>query len=129
MQARLIRSGLALTLVVAPLALTLTPSQASPGAPVGRSAAAPTVPYVLEDGKTKPIYSYENAIRESVWVKAPDGDGDGERDLVTVDIVRPTRARRRDEDPRDHRPEPVLPLLRARQRVRDGSRTTATATR
>ena len=83
MNARLIRSGLALTLVAATLAVTSTQSEASTVAP------EPTVPYVLEDGKTSPVYSYENAIRESVWVKAPDGDGDGERDLVTVDIVRP----------------------------------------
>ena len=124
MQARLIRSGLVLTLMVAPLALTSTPSQASTG-----WQPAPPVPYVLEDGRTKPVYSYADAIRESVWVKAPDGDGDGERDLVTVDIVRPARARRRGEDPGHHRPEPVLPLLRSRQRGRDGSRTTATATR
>ena len=91
MHARLIRSGLALTFVAVTLAATSTPGQASPVPPPspGSAADALSVPYVLEDGKTAPIYSYENAIRESVWVKAPDGDGDGERDLVTVDIVRP----------------------------------------
>src|SRR6188472_3033201 len=90
MRARLIQSGLALTFVSASLALVPVSSQASTGAPpAGVEAPTPAVPYVLEDGKTKPIYSYENAIRESVWVKAPDFDGDGQQDLVTVDIVRP----------------------------------------
>src|SRR5688572_9287978 len=91
MRARLIRSGLALTFVFASLALAPVASQASTAAPAPTGATAPgsAAPYVLEDGKTKPVYSYENAIRESVWVKAPDFDGDGEKDLVTVDIVRP----------------------------------------
>lgn len=91
MPTRLIRSGLALTFVAVSFAVASTSSQASTVAPasVGAAAPAPTVPYVLENGKTKPVYSYENAIRESVWVKAPDGDGDGKRDLVTVDVVRP----------------------------------------
>src|SRR5262245_32006951 len=46
-------------------------------------------PYVLKNGVTDPIYSYADAIRESVWVQAPDGDGDGQMDLVTADIIRP----------------------------------------
>ncbi|MFF0066845.1 Xaa-Pro dipeptidyl-peptidase [Streptomyces sp. NPDC005279] len=37
-----------------------------------------------------PVYSYEHAIRESVWVDTRlDGDGDGRTDRVAVDIVRP----------------------------------------
>ncbi|MEU1039228.1 Xaa-Pro dipeptidyl-peptidase [Streptomyces sp. NPDC005907] len=40
--------------------------------------------------ESTPVYSYENAIRESVWVDTGlDGDGDGKRDRVAVDIVRP----------------------------------------
>ncbi len=41
--------------------------------------------------ESTPVYSYENAIRESVWVDATglDGDGDGKTDRVAVDIVRP----------------------------------------
>jgi len=50
----------------------------------------PSVPYVLRHGETAGLYSYADAIRESVWVKAPDGDGDGEMDLVTADIIRPS---------------------------------------
>jgi X-Pro dipeptidyl-peptidase len=47
-------------------------------------------PFVLRHGETAPVYSYADAIRESVWVNAPDGDGDGHLDVVTADIVRPS---------------------------------------
>jgi X-Pro dipeptidyl-peptidase len=37
-----------------------------------------------------PVYSYQNAVRESVWVQTSlDNDGDGVPDKVAVDIVRP----------------------------------------
>ncbi|QNP69089.1 Xaa-Pro dipeptidyl-peptidase [Streptomyces roseirectus] len=37
-----------------------------------------------------PVYSYDKAIRQSVWVDTGlDGDGDGKKDRVAVDIVRP----------------------------------------
>ncbi|MFD3312815.1 Xaa-Pro dipeptidyl-peptidase [Streptomyces sp. NPDC058694] len=40
--------------------------------------------------ESAPVHSYENAIRESVWVDTKlDGDGDGKTDRVAVDIVRP----------------------------------------
>ncbi|MFD5073573.1 Xaa-Pro dipeptidyl-peptidase [Streptomyces sp. NPDC058371] len=40
--------------------------------------------------ESTPVYSYENAIRESVWVDTGlDGDSDGKTDRVAVDIVRP----------------------------------------
>ncbi|WP_189324584.1 Xaa-Pro dipeptidyl-peptidase [Streptomyces flaveus] len=40
--------------------------------------------------ESKPVYSYDNAIRESVWVDTGlDGDKDGKRDRVAVDVVRP----------------------------------------
>lgn len=40
--------------------------------------------------ESAPVYSYENAIRESVWVDTKlDGDSDGKTDRVAVDIVRP----------------------------------------
>ncbi|BCY07464.1 Xaa-Pro dipeptidyl-peptidase [Actinoplanes sp. L3-i22] len=52
-------------------------------------AAATGVPHI-RNGETVPVYSYENAIRESVWVQTPlDNDGDGKRDEIAVDIVRP----------------------------------------
>lgn len=59
------------------------------GAPAAHAAsAAPSAP----DSRSgsRPVYSYENAIRESVWVDTTiDGDADGETDRVAVDIVRP----------------------------------------
>lgn len=40
--------------------------------------------------ESTPVYSYENAIRESVWVDTGlDGDRDGKTDRVAVDVVRP----------------------------------------
>ncbi|MZD09523.1 CocE/NonD family hydrolase [Streptomyces sp. SID5785] len=39
---------------------------------------------------SRPVYAYDTAIRESVWVDTRlDGDGDGRTDRVAVDIVRP----------------------------------------
>ncbi|WNZ07302.1 Xaa-Pro dipeptidyl-peptidase [Streptomyces sp. 11x1] len=44
-----------------------------------------------EPRKSEPVYSYENAVRESVWVDTGlDGDRDGKPDRVAVDIVRPS---------------------------------------
>ncbi|MFH8568432.1 Xaa-Pro dipeptidyl-peptidase [Streptomyces sp. NPDC017993] len=41
-------------------------------------------------GESTPVYSYDGAIRESVWVDTRlDGDADGRTDRVAVDIVRP----------------------------------------
>ncbi|MEU5279852.1 Xaa-Pro dipeptidyl-peptidase [Streptomyces asoensis] len=43
--------------------------------------------------ESRPVYSYENAVREAVWVDTGlDGDGDGKADRVAVDIVRPREA-------------------------------------
>ncbi|HYJ68639.1 MAG TPA: CocE/NonD family hydrolase [Nocardioidaceae bacterium] len=56
------------------------------------TAAAPDAParaYALDDGVTAPIFSYGDAIRESAWVLAPDFDGDGAKDRIGVDIIRP----------------------------------------
>jgi X-Pro dipeptidyl-peptidase len=84
--------GAAAIAVVASL-LTAGPPAAS--ATTGPSEAAadraepPARAYRLDKGVTAPNFSYENAIRESVWVLAPDFDGDGEQDRVGVDIIRP----------------------------------------
>ncbi|MBT2401447.1 Xaa-Pro dipeptidyl-peptidase [Streptomyces sp. ISL-100] len=51
--------------------------------PAGAQGAAGT-------RESRPVYSYDNAIREAVWVDTRmDGDGDGKSDRVAVDIVRP----------------------------------------
>ncbi|MEU5099814.1 Xaa-Pro dipeptidyl-peptidase [Streptomyces sp. NPDC020996] len=40
--------------------------------------------------ESRPVYSYEDAVREAVWVDTGlDGDGDGRNDRVAADIVRP----------------------------------------
>ncbi|GAB2849151.1 Xaa-Pro dipeptidyl-peptidase [Streptomyces deserti] len=40
--------------------------------------------------ESRPVYSYDNAVREAVWVDTGlDEDGDGRTDRVAVDIVRP----------------------------------------
>jgi X-Pro dipeptidyl-peptidase len=92
MRSILVRAALALALVSAPLAVTGAASGIAPTSAAQAKAAstpAAAVPYVLEHGVTKATYSYKNAIRESVWVQAPDLDGDGKADLITADIVRP----------------------------------------
>ncbi|WP_245872181.1 CocE/NonD family hydrolase, partial [Streptomyces alboverticillatus] len=56
-------------------------------APLAASAAAasPGAP-----DESRPVYSYDRAVRESVWVDTGiDGDGDGRADRVAVDVVRP----------------------------------------
>ncbi len=53
-------------------------------------AAAHTAPR-----ESRPVYSYENAVREAVWVDTGlDGDSDGKTDRVAVDIVRPSEPAR-----------------------------------
>jgi X-Pro dipeptidyl-peptidase len=65
----------------ATLALTATPANAGD--------AQKHVPHI-RGNSTVAVYSYENAIRESVWVQTNlDNDADGVRDKVAVDIVRP----------------------------------------
>jgi X-Pro dipeptidyl-peptidase len=45
---------------------------------------------VIEDGVTQPVFSYDDAIQEVVYVEAPmDSDGDGANDLIAVDVIRP----------------------------------------
>jgi X-Pro dipeptidyl-peptidase len=59
---------------------------------VGSTAtAAPTEnpPISLEGGVTAPLYDYADAIRETVWVTAPDLDGDGQEERIATDIIRP----------------------------------------
>ncbi|TCO65618.1 Xaa-Pro dipeptidyl-peptidase [Actinocrispum wychmicini] len=52
------------------------------------SAAQPA--YVLKDGVTQPLFSFADAIRETVWVDIGlDLDGDGVGDRVAADIIRP----------------------------------------
>ena len=56
----------------------------------GPASAAPSGPPVdLVGGVTSPRYAYADAIRETVWVTAPDLDGDGVEERIATDIIRP----------------------------------------
>ncbi|WP_335932916.1 Xaa-Pro dipeptidyl-peptidase [Streptomyces sp. PTD5-9] len=59
----------------------------------GRAAGGYADPLRARPGagpRSEPVYSYANAVRESVWVDTGlDADGDGRSDRVAVDIVRP----------------------------------------
>ena len=47
-----------------------------------------------EKNQTKPIFSSANVIREQVWLEVPcDVDGDGKRDRIRLEIVRPSQTR------------------------------------
>src|SRR5947208_2046393 len=57
------------------------------GAPTA-SAAQPA--FLIQDGVSQPIFSYQNAIRETAWVETgQDQDRDGKTDRVAADIIRP----------------------------------------
>lgn len=63
-------------------------------APGSARAAEPDRAQALAQDRTpresKPVHSYDGAIREAVWVDTRlDGDDDGRSDRVAVDIVRP----------------------------------------
>lgn len=46
--------------------------------------------YQLKDGVTQPIYSYLDAIKETVYVESTlDSDENGEPDRIAIDIMRP----------------------------------------
>ncbi|AXG81357.1 Xaa-Pro dipeptidyl-peptidase [Streptomyces paludis] len=67
-------------------------AQAAPPGPASAGRPAPSVPPLKV---SRPVHSYENAIRESVWVDTGlDADGDGRTDRVAVDIVRPAELAR-----------------------------------
>src|SRR5262245_42964597 len=52
------------------------------------AAAAPRSSVV--DNETQPIYSYADAIRETVFVQSTmDSDNDGRRDRIAADVMRP----------------------------------------
>ncbi|TYB43087.1 Xaa-Pro dipeptidyl-peptidase [Actinomadura chibensis] len=61
------------------------------GAGGGATALAKPPPkIVVKHGVTQPVFSYKDAIREHVYVESSvDSDGDGKKDRVNVDIIRP----------------------------------------
>lgn len=57
-------------------------------APAASATAKPKIK--VSGGLTQPVFSYKDAIREHVRVQSTvDSDGDGKKDLVRVDIIRP----------------------------------------
>ncbi|MEV0831034.1 CocE/NonD family hydrolase [Nonomuraea rubra] len=68
--------------------VTLATALTAAIAPPASAAAAPKIE--VSRGLTQPVFSYQDAIREHVRVESPvDSDGDGKKDLVRVDIIRP----------------------------------------
>ena len=57
----------------------------------GTARAADPVITIGADGKTAPVFSYQDAIRERVFIPVDgvDSDNDGITDRVSIDIVRP----------------------------------------
>ena len=71
-------------LIALPLATALVVASAAAG------SASPNPTITISGGLTQPAFSYQDAIREHVRVKSSvDSDGDGKKDLVRVDIIRP----------------------------------------
>jgi X-Pro dipeptidyl-peptidase len=56
----------------------------------GGVASAETPGIVVAHGVTQPVFGYDDAIRERVFVNSPyDSDVDGTPDIIAVDIMRP----------------------------------------
>ncbi|REE95256.1 Xaa-Pro dipeptidyl-peptidase [Thermomonospora umbrina] len=82
------RAGLA---VLAGLSLVTATGGVAHAGPPSRGEARIEV----RNGVTQPVFSYRDAIRERVLVESPvDSDGDGRRDLVNVDVIRPRETAR-----------------------------------
>jgi X-Pro dipeptidyl-peptidase len=73
-----------LSFLVPAVAILLAPLAAVP------AGAAPAPHVVVRNGMTQPSFSFQDAIRETVYVEAPvDSDGDGRHDRVAVFVTRP----------------------------------------
>ncbi|MDH6109492.1 X-Pro dipeptidyl-peptidase [Kitasatospora sp. MAP12-15] len=73
--------------VLAALLLAFAAALVAPAA----AKASPGLPPSVRHGSSQPIYSYANAIRETVWVDTGlDDEGNGSSDRVAADIIRPS---------------------------------------
>lgn len=64
-------------------------------APLAGAEARPRPRIVVRAGVTQPVFSYEEAIRETVYVQSTiDADLDGDLDLLATDIIRPAETER-----------------------------------
>ena len=76
-------------LLAVPAALTLT-ATAAVATSVGAGAADDEPGIVVENGVTQPVFGYDDAIRERVFITSPyDSDANGEPDVIAIDIMRP----------------------------------------
>ena len=58
------------------------------GATPAHASTAPSI--TVKQGRTQPVFSYADAVREYVYVESTvDSDSDGKLDRVRVDIIRP----------------------------------------
>ncbi|MFB4159866.1 Xaa-Pro dipeptidyl-peptidase [Geomicrobium sp. JSM 1781026] len=49
--------------------------------------------HVIDEGVSQPVFSYEDAIRETIYVETDlDTDGDGKNDRIAADIIRPAES-------------------------------------
>ncbi|MEE1803040.1 Xaa-Pro dipeptidyl-peptidase [Streptomyces sp. JV176] len=79
------RGALAAAASAALFGVLLTPASAQ-----GAEPGTPPAVSGQRVQESRPVHSYEDAVRESVWVDTGlDGDEDGRTDRVAVDIVRP----------------------------------------
>lgn len=80
---RIGRSWGAATLVL-PLAVVAGFGASSPA----YAQQAPSI--VVSDGVTQPVFGYADAIREKLFIDSTfDSDGDGLRDIIAFDVIRP----------------------------------------
>lgn len=64
-------------------------------APLAGAEAGPRARIVVRAGVTQPVFSYEDALRETVYVQSTiDADLDGDLDLLATDIIRPAETER-----------------------------------
>ncbi|MFE2677151.1 Xaa-Pro dipeptidyl-peptidase [Streptomyces hygroscopicus] len=80
--------------VIAALAISTSLTALPAGPASARTSAAPAGVQVA-GGRTQPVFSYRDAVREHLMVQTPvDSDGDGHKDRVAVDIIRPEETQR-----------------------------------
>ncbi|MET7763197.1 Xaa-Pro dipeptidyl-peptidase [Streptomyces sp. NPDC005393] len=74
--------------VVAALAVSACLAALPAGSLSARTPAKPSI--TVAHGRTQPVFSYRDALREHLMVRTPvDSDGDGRKDRAAVDIIRP----------------------------------------
>jgi X-Pro dipeptidyl-peptidase len=70
--------------------VTTVAALALPVAPAAAQEPSPPPWLNVQDGVTQPVFSFENAIEEVVFVESEvDSDGDGTRDRIRIQISRP----------------------------------------